>query len=103
VVLVIGGRQGRPRRYCRRSHRQRAYEARRLAERMGLDSGDTLVATNDLERVRDRLYVLESALDDVEADLRGAAPVEEYRRAFQHLYAAAAQLRGSAPEPRARW
>jgi hypothetical protein len=102
VVLAIAGRQGRPRRYCRRAHRQRAYEARRLARRMGLDSGETLVSSDDLQRVRDLLYVLESALDDVESDLRGAGS-GEYRRAFQHLYAAAAQLRGSAPEPRARW
>jgi hypothetical protein len=45
--------------------------------------------------------VLESALDDVENDLRGRATAEEYRRAFQHLYAAAAQLRDSCVDPRA--
>ena len=54
-----------------------------------------------LRRLRDRLYVLESALDDVEGDLRGRAGPEEYKRAFQHLYAAAAQLRDSCVEPRA--
>jgi hypothetical protein len=52
-----------------------------------------------LETLRDRLYVVEAALDDVEADLRGRAPLEEYRRAFQHLYAAAAPLRNAAVEP----
>jgi len=68
---------------------------------MGLDSGEALVDAQALCRLRDRLYVLESALDDVEGDLRGAAGPDEYRRAFQHLYAAAAQLRGSCVEPRA--
>jgi hypothetical protein len=68
---------------------------------MGLDSGEALVDAKALCRLRDRLYVLESALDDVENDLRGRATAEEYRRAFQHLYAAAAQLRDSCVEPRA--
>ena len=92
---------GRPREYCRRSHRQRAFEARRLGERMGLDRGDALVDADALEDLRDRLYVLESALDDVEHDLRGSPDPDEYRVAFRHLYAAAAQLRGRAVEPKA--
>lgn len=68
---------------------------------MGLDSGEALVDAEALCRLRDRLYVLESALGDVEDDLRGKPAAEEYKRAFQHLYAAAAQLRGTCPEPRA--
>jgi len=92
---------GRKARYCRRSHRQRAFEARCLAARMGLDSGEALVDADALNRLRDRLYVLESALDDVEKDLRGRPEPEEYRRAFQHLYAAAGQLRDACVEPRA--
>ena len=66
---------------------------------MGLSSGESVVDTTALEQLRDRLYVLEAALDDVEADLRGRPADEEYRRAFQHLYAAAAPLRGSWVEP----
>jgi len=96
---MVQNRSGRPRRYCRRSHRQRAYEGRLLAERMGLDSGETLVSTGDLRNLNDRLYVLESALADVEQDLR--IDPDDHRRAFQHLYAAAAPLRGAALEPRA--
>lgn len=90
---------GRPRRYCRQSHRQRAFEARLLAERMGLDTGETLVATDALQDLNDRIYVLETALEDVERDLR--ADPGDHRRAFQHLYAAAAGLRGQAIEARA--
>jgi hypothetical protein len=99
--FAVSGGLGRRARYCRRSHRQRAFEARCLAARMGLDSGEALVDAEALCRLRDRLYVLETALDDVEADLRGRASAEEYKRAFQHLYAAAAQLRESCVEPRA--
>lgn len=68
---------------------------------MGLDSGEALVDAEALCRLRDRLYVLESALDDVEGDLRGRPAPEEYKRAFQHLYGAAAQLRDACVEPRA--
>ena len=66
---------------------------------MGLDSGEALVAAPALQELRDRLYVLESALRDVETDLRGDPALEEYRAAFRHLYAAVAPLRGGAPEP----
>jgi hypothetical protein len=99
--FAASGGLGRKARYCRRSHRQRAFEARCLADRMGLDSGEALVDAEALCRLRDRLYVLESALDDVEGDLRGKPGPEDYRRAFQHLYAAAAQLRDACVEPRA--
>jgi hypothetical protein len=68
---------------------------------MGLDSGEALVDAAALDALRDRLYVLESALDDVERDLRGTDDLEEYRVAFRHLYAAAAQLRDGTIEPRA--
>jgi hypothetical protein len=100
-AFAVSTGQGRRALYCRRSHRQRAFEARCLAARMGLDSGEALVDAAALCRLRDRLYVLESALDDVEGDLRGKPEPEEYKHAFRHLYAAAAQLRGACVEPRA--
>jgi hypothetical protein len=68
---------------------------------MGLDSGEALVDAAALCRLRDHLYVLESALDDVEGDLKGRPGAEDYKRAFQHLYAAAAPLRGCGVEPAA--
>ena len=66
---------------------------------MGLGGGEALVAAPDLEMLRDRIWELSAALDDVERDLRGSPSDAEYHRAFQHLYAAAAQLRNAAPEP----
>lgn len=66
---------------------------------MGLESGEALVRAGALVALRDRLYALEAALDDVEQDLRGRPPLEEYRAAFRHLYAAAAGLRGAVLEP----
>jgi hypothetical protein len=47
------------------------------------------------------LYVLESALDDVEGDLGPEPGDADYKRAFQHLYAAAAHLRNACVPPKA--
>ena len=65
---------------------------------MGLGTGEALVATVALQGLNDRLYVLESALADVERDLRAD---DDHRAAFQHLYAAAAGLRDARLEPSA--
>lgn len=100
---------GRPARYCRRSHRQRAYEARRRAARSSLPAGDVVVAASELDRLHDRLYALEAALDDVQADLGAMRPgvparvrAATYDAALAHLCAAAEDLRGFVVEPRVR-
>ena len=60
---------GRPRRFCSASHRQRAYEARRRADSLQIPAGQVIVSEEDLRSVHDRLYRLETAVEDVEADL----------------------------------
>ena len=62
---------GRPRRFCSRSHRQRAYEARRRADSLNLPEGHVIVTEEELQRLHDRLYRLEAAMEDVDADLSG--------------------------------
>lgn len=96
--IAYGG-GGRPRKYCRRSHRQRAYEARLLASRMGLAEGLAVVSERDLGRINDGIYVIESALDDVERDV--SRDPGDLAAAFEHLYVAATGLRGATLEPRA--
>jgi len=56
------------------------------------------VSASALDLLRDRVYLLESALADVEGDLGASTDPEEYRAAFRHLYAAAVGLRGGAIE-----
>jgi len=53
-----------------------------------------IVDQGQLDRLHDRLYALESALDDVEADLAGRPQQRDYRAALRHLSAAAGDLRG---------
>jgi hypothetical protein len=91
---------GRPRRYCRDSHRQRAYEARRLATRRGLGADEVLITRRTWEALRDALYRLEAAADDVAMDvLQGRPTKEEYVVAIGHLTAAVRDLQDVAVEP----
>ncbi len=90
---------GRPALYCRRSHRQRAYEARKHADERQLASDQVIVSQVHLDRMHDRLYELEAALDDVDMDLAENAKSSAYQAAFQHLYQVADHLRGVRIEP----
>ena len=90
--IAVRGGAGRPRRFCRQSCRQRDYEARRRSTELGLSEGELVITREELESVRDRLYVLECAVKDVEADLaeRGDDP-EDRQRAYDWLLDAAKQ------------
>ena len=99
--FAVGGRTGRPPKYCRRSHRQRHYEARRLGSGRGLSADEVLLALSDYERLRDAIYVLEAAIEDVAIDLRGAPTKAEYAAAVMHLRMSAAEAVEASPVPSA--
>ncbi|MGH8927422.1 MAG: hypothetical protein ACRDWH_03660, partial [Acidimicrobiia bacterium] len=90
-----------PQVYCRRSHRQRAYEARYLARAHGLGPDDVLLSMSALSDLRDAIYQLEAAMEDVDNDLAVADSPGHHRAALWHLYGAAANLRGARLEPKA--
>lgn len=56
------------------------------------------MAEDELRRLHDQLYRLESALEDVAADLQGQPSREEYRAALAHLSDAAKDLVGTVIE-----
>lgn len=60
---------GRPRRFCRQSCRQRAYEARRRSAELGLGDDELVVTRNELDDARDRLAEVADALDAARTDL----------------------------------
>ena len=70
---------GRPRKYCRRSCRQRDYETRRRAAELGLGEDELIVTRRELDELRDRMYVLAQTLQDVERDLVAGKPDDEAR------------------------
>jgi hypothetical protein len=80
---------GRPSRYCRRSCRQREYEARRRAAERGLDEGEIVVARSRIDELQDRLWVLSCAIDDVDGDLARAQDLDAYKAALEWLLDAA--------------
>ncbi len=84
---------GRPRRFCKRSHRQRHYEARRLAAAQGIAADEVLLSREVFDAWRDRLALLESAIEDAEQDLGSSPGLREYTEAFQDLYQATTSIR----------
>lgn len=91
---------GRPARYCRRSHRQRAYEARQLAGERGIRPDEVLLSRRTWEALRDALYRLEAASEDVAMDLMAGRPTRaEYVDALAHLTTAVRELQEIAVEP----
>ncbi len=85
---------GRPRRYCRPGCRQADYVARRRASEVGLSESELIVTRRALEELRDKLYVLEAAVEDVERDLDGAESEQDLRDALEWLLQGARPLLG---------
>jgi hypothetical protein len=86
---VTGG-PGRPRRFCKPSCKQRDYEARQRAAELGLGEHELVVTRDELESVRDRLFVLACVLEDVERDLANGDV--DTREAFDALLEASREL-----------
>jgi len=80
---------GRPREFCRRSCRQRDYEARQRALEVGLSEHELVLTRQAMDELRDRAYALECAIEDVERDLRDASSKAELREALDWLLDAA--------------
>jgi hypothetical protein len=78
--------------YCRRSCRQRDYEARRRATEAGLGEDAVIIGRTELDELHDRLYELEAAVEDVERDLAGKPTARAYREAVEWLLTAARPL-----------
>jgi hypothetical protein len=58
-----------------------------------------VVTEAELQRLHDRLYRLEAAIEDVDGDLSGRPSAQAYRKAFEHLYEAARDVAGMVIEP----
>jgi hypothetical protein len=86
---------GRPRRYCRRSCRQRDFEARKRARELGLAESDLIVARRALEGLDDLLFVLGCAITDVDQDIAVDTSSEQLRRSLDWLLESARPLLGA--------
>jgi hypothetical protein len=68
------------------------YVARRRATDAGLGDDRIVVTRAELDDLHDRLYALEAAVEDAEADLRDARTAADVREAADHLLEAARPL-----------
>jgi hypothetical protein len=80
---------GRPREFCGASCRQADYVARQRRTEVGLSESELIVARSELEALRDRIYVLEAAIEDVDRDLAAAEGEQDVREALTWLLDAA--------------
>lgn len=77
---------GRPRKFCRRSCRQRAYEARRRGLELGLGDEDLVVTRNELFEVRDQLVEITDAMREATDSLEdGVKPHRVLERLLGQL------------------
>lgn len=102
VRFAVEQKPGRPPKYCRPSHRQRHYEARREAALRGLTPGDVLLTAEQFERWNDQRYVLETLIEDAELDLEHATDPEELAAALRQLTKAMRDAVAAFPEPSVR-
>lgn len=61
---------------------------------MGLGEAELIVTRQALDELRDKLYVLEAAVEDVERDLQSAEAEQDLRDALEWLLEAARPLVG---------
>jgi hypothetical protein len=85
-------RTGRLPQYCKRSCRQRAYEARRRAAELRLGDDELVVARTERDALLDAVWVLECVVDDVRRDLADDDSLDAHRTALAWLTEAADAL-----------
>jgi hypothetical protein len=83
---------GRPRRFCQQACRQAAYVAGQRRAELGLSETELVITRRALDELRDQLYVLEAAVEDVERDLSNGETAQDLRDAVDWLLAAARPL-----------
>lgn len=95
------GGPGRPPKYCRRSHRQRAYESRQIAADRGLGVDEVLLTSDAWQAIRDALFQIEAAAQDALTDLAVVDTVADARAVVEELSGAIRTAASVTLEPKA--
>ena len=80
---------GRPREFCKPGCRQADYIARLRRTEVGLSEAELIVTRTALDELRDRIYVLEAAIEDVERDREAGGGEQDLAEALDWLLQAA--------------
>lgn len=95
--VIIGAKPvGRPRKFCSQACRQWDWVASQRAKASNLGPDELVIARGELDALRDDLYVLACAVEDVERDLasgKGKPTATDLREHLDWLLEAARPLR----------
>jgi hypothetical protein len=93
-VLPPSAKTGRKREFCRQACRQWDWVARQRARELAISETDLVVARAEMDALRDDLYILACAVDDVRRDLGapGKRTERELRDSLDWLLDASAPL-----------
>ena len=80
---------GRPRRYCRQSCRQRAYEQRAAVKGSSVPENAVVLTAEEAAGLSDRIYQVRCAAEDVAGAVAEGAGAAELRQLCDELLAAA--------------
>lgn len=91
VPLPITRGIGRPRRFCSQSCRQWDWVTRQRARELNLSEQELVIRRAELDDLRDRIYVLACAIEDVQDDVRSDIDptTRDYRAALEWVLEAA--------------
>ncbi len=68
-VLAFKTGPGRPREFCSQACRQWDWVARQRSKELALTENELVVARDELDDLKDKIYVLNCAVEDVRSDL----------------------------------
>ncbi len=85
---------GRPRRFCTQACKQWDWVARQRASELALSEDELVIARSELDALRDHIFILKCAIDDVEQDLDPAIDptTRDFKAALTWLLDAAKPL-----------
>lgn len=86
---VISEGPGRTRRYCRRSCRQRAYEARTALANTALPPDSVVLTAAEADAVGERMFEVRCAAEDVQTAIAESATSDELAELADRLVEAA--------------
>lgn len=76
-VLVVNSGPGRPKEFCSQRCRQWDWVSRQRATELALSENELVMTRDELDKLKDQIYVLHCALQDVRTDLASPRQTKE--------------------------
>ena len=91
IPIAVAEGAGRPRRFCCQACRQWDWVTRQRSKELNLSEQELVITRAELDDLRDRIYVLACAIEDVQDDVRPDIDptTRDYRSALEWILEAA--------------